>query len=228
MSEQILKVQPRSETGKGPNRRLRASGQVPAVLYARGTASVHFSFVEKDLRAALKTPRRRNTVVTLQFPDGRNFEVLLKDYQVEPVSRAVIHADFMGVHEGTAIRVDVPVRLTGKAKGVVDGGILGQPARFITVECNPKDIPDEIVVDVTPITLGHSIHVSELTPPAGVKYVYSADYPVALVSVAAEETAAATAAAAPAGEVPVVEKGKKAAEGAAGAAAAPAKDAKKK
>jgi large subunit ribosomal protein L25 len=149
--------------------------------------------------------------------------VLFKDYQVDPVSRRLLHADFLEVALDKPVLVKVPVVTTGTAEGVTAGGILSVSTHEVTVEALPDRIPVKIEVDVTPIKMGHSLHVSELASPPGSKIKYATDYVVAYVAVPEKEEVVAAVAAVPGAPA---EGAAAPAAGAAPGAAAPAAGAK--
>jgi large subunit ribosomal protein L25 len=212
MADNVVTAQRREEKGKGPARRLRTKGLIPAVVYGRKSEPTHLAVDPALLLEAIETPHRFNTVLTLQI-EGAEKHVLFKDYTVDPVSRRLLHADFLEVKLDEPVKVEVPVVTTGKAQGVTDGGILSLATHEITLEALPAKIPVRIEVDVTNLKIGSSIHVAELTPPEGCKFRFSSNYVIAFVAVPEKEEVVAPVAAV-AGAVP--------AEGAAAGAAAPA------
>jgi large subunit ribosomal protein L25 len=164
----------RQGTGKGPARQARREGMIPAVLYGAKTAPVPLRVSPKHIQTALAAGA--NTLITLKVEgDGGSRVVMIKDYQVDPVRRALLHADLYEVRMDRAISVEVPIQVAGKAEGVKAGGILEQVHRSVMVECLPDRIPDAIEVDVTPLNIGQSIHAGELTLPEGVKLKTAAD-----------------------------------------------------
>jgi large subunit ribosomal protein L25 len=228
MANNVVNAKHREEKGKGPARRLRAKGLIPAVVYGRKSEPTHLAVDPAAIMKAIETPHRFNTVLTLQM-DGAEKHVLFKDYEVDPVSRRLLHADFLEVKLDEAVKVEVPVVTTGRAVGQAEGGILSIAAHEITVEALPSKIPVRIEVDVTELKIGQSIHISQLKPPDGVKFKFATDYVVAFVAVPEKEEVVAPVAAAVPGAVPGAEgaaapaAGAPGAPGAAGAAgAAPA------
>jgi large subunit ribosomal protein L25 len=209
----------RSATGKGPARRVRNEGKLPAVAYGPGEEGHSIAIYAKDVKAILNAPLGRNTVVTLSV-DGVTSLALLKSYEYHPVTRALEHADFYKVTLDRKIVVRVPFILTGKSKGVAtQGGLLRQIYRELPVVTTPDKIPAKIEADVTNLELGQSLHVRELGLPDGVTVKLDAGQTVAsIVAPEKEEKAAAApgAAAAPAAAAPAKDA----------KAAAPAKDAK--
>src|SRR5512142_3054798 len=220
-STNVLTAKPRSEKGKGPARRLRASGLIPAVVYGLKREPTHIAVDPAALQKAIATPHRFNTLLTLQV-DGADKRVLFREYEVDPVSRKLVHADFLEVELGKAVKVDVPIVTTGKAEGVVAGGILNVSAHSIEVEALPDRIPVAIEVDVTALKIGGSIHIADVKAPEGVKIKFATNFTVAVVTAPEKEEVVAPVAAALPGAVPA--EGAAAAPGAPGAApgAAPA------
>ena len=228
-NRKVLAAEARAEKGKGPNRRLRAKGLIPAVVYGPHREPSHVAVDPALLQKAIATPHKFNTLLTLAI-DGGDKRVLFKDYAVDPVSRKLLHADFLEVEMDKPVRVQVPIAITGRAEGVAVGGILTVSAHEIDVEALPGQIPAQIEVDVTPLKIGGSIHIADVKAPEGVKIRFHTNFTVAVVTAPEkEEVAVPTAAAAPA-EGAAAPAAAPAAGGKAApaAAAAPAKDAKKK
>lgn len=222
VDKSTLEAKAREGSGKGFARKLRGQGLVPAVVYGKHLkAPVHISVDPKAVRAAINTPHKFNTVIQLKLAGGDQ-QVLLKDYQMDPVTRDILHVDFIGVRENEQVKVDVPLVLVGKSQGVADGGLLSQIRREITVWALPNAIPEKIEVDVTALKIAEALHINDVKFPAGVSVKTNVNYTVAVVAApeAAEATPAA-AAAAPAAAAPA-KAGDKAAAPAA-AAKAPAK-----
>ena len=209
-SVNVLIAQARSDKGKGPARRLRQAGFIPAVVYGQKREPTHISVDPSALQKAIATPHKFNTLLTLQL-DGTEKRVLFREYEVDPVTRRLLHADFLEVDMAKPVKVEVPLVTTGKAEGVIAGGILAVSAHDITVEALPGSIPVRIEVDVTPLKIGGSLHIADVKAPQGVKIKYATNFTVAVVS-APEKEEVVVAAVPVAGAVP--------AEGAAGAAPA--------
>jgi large subunit ribosomal protein L25 len=182
----VISAQPREGQGKGPARRLREKGLIPAVVYGQRTKPIVVAVDPTAVLEAIDTPLRFNTLITLKM-EGGDRRVLFKDYQVDPVTRRLLHADFLEVALDQPVKVRVPVATTGKAQGVTDGGILSVATQEIVVEALPEKIPARIEVDVTALKMGQSIHVSEVPVPAGCKLRYTTDYVVAYVAVPEKE-----------------------------------------
>ncbi|WP_375757832.1 50S ribosomal protein L25/general stress protein Ctc [Corallococcus exercitus] len=195
-----LEAQAREGSGKGVARRLRSAGRVPAVVYGKHLkAPLHISVDPKGIRTAINTPHKLNTLIQLKLA-GNEQQVLLKDYQMDPLTRDILHADFIAVSEKEQVKVNLPVVLTGKAAGVADGGLLTQIRRNLEVWALPGAIPLQIEVDVTNLKIAEAIHVNDVKLPEGVSVKTHVNYTIAVLSApeAAEAAPAAAAAAAPA------------------------------
>ena len=211
----------RTEVGKGPSRRIRAQGLVPAVLYGPHTKDpVQLAVDPLLLKKAIQTPFKFNTVISFNLGAAGEKIALLKDVQVDPIERTIIHADFMEVRMNEKVMVKVPVVLTGRPVGAADGGIINQVTRELELFALPKDIPEKLEVDISPLKIADSIHVSDIKFPAGVTPKTKGEITVAVCSAPEKEEVVAPTAA-------VAVPGAPAAAGATGAAgAAPAADAK--
>lgn len=200
----------RSESGKGAASRLRGTGQIPAVAYGKQLPAQTLAVSPDALKAVFASAYGDNNVIELDVEGKDKLTVLLRDYQYHPVSRRLLHADFVQIHLDQPVDVDVPLELTGKAAGVVLGGVLRQVFRKLPIRCLPKDIPVNITHDVTALGLDGHVATKDLALPEGVTVRLPAEQTVAAVVTevvrAEEEAAPAAGAAAPA----------------AGAAAAPA------
>ena len=220
MPEIVVEARPRADFGKNVNRRLRAQGLIPGVVYGAKKEPVPVAVSPKEIGTILRSASGENTLFDLQLDGGRR-KVILKEFQVEPIKGRLLHADFYEVALDQALEVTVHIELSGVPVGVkVDGGILDFVTRELQVECLPTDIPEKIVVDVSELAMGKHVRVSDLKAPERVTILTDPDVVVAhVVAPRAEEVAAAPeAAAAPvegaaAAEPEVIKKGKTAAEG---------------
>ncbi|QDG50090.1 50S ribosomal protein L25 [Persicimonas caeni] len=178
-----LMAERREESGKGAARRLRRAGLLPAVCYGRNTESVALAINLEDLEDAIDTPKGLNTVFTVQL-DGEDTSfdnVILRDYQVHPVKRDLLHVDLMVVEEGQEIEVRVPIEPVGRSLGEREGGKLRLLYPDIKVACVPSAIPEVIEVDVTELGPGGAILASELDFPEGVEPTYKVDFAIARI-----------------------------------------------
>ncbi|HWE23559.1 MAG TPA: 50S ribosomal protein L25/general stress protein Ctc, partial [Myxococcales bacterium] len=165
-----LKAQTRDKSGKGPARRLRAQGLVPAVCYGPYDKQPLMVAIDPEaLTKAIATPHKFNTVLKLEV-DGQTRTVLFKDYEKDPVDGHILHVDFLDVRMDHDVVVNVPVILTGKPVGVTEGGILQQVSRTLPVICKPAQIPEKIEVDVSNLQIAESIHISDIKAPEGVRF----------------------------------------------------------
>ncbi|TKB59800.1 MAG: 50S ribosomal protein L25 [Nitrospira sp.] len=234
-----LTVAVREQAGKGAARSMRRAGKIPAVLYGQGECLL-LTVNPEGLIKILKSQAGSTALISLTVDGAKskpNRTALLRDYQVDPVTGAVLHADLFEISMSKPIRVKVPVKVIGSIPaGVKEGGVLHHNMRDVHIECLPAALPDYIEVDASPLTIASGIHVKELVVREGVRFLDDADQMV--VSVAAPMSdakleALLTSGVGAAGEPEVVAKGKEAgADGAGGAepakagAVAPAGDAK--
>ncbi len=210
------------EAGRANARGLRVNKQVPGVIYGSlepVSVSVHVNDVLK-----YNTRNYENALMNLKSKDSKlNGKVaLIKEVIVNPVTRVPEHVDFFALDMNKAVRVSVEIKVEGKAIGISEGGLLNVVTRQVEVECLPNNIPDAIVVDVTNLALGDSIHAAALTIPDGIKLISKPELTiVAVVEQEEEVVAAPVAAATPAAGAAAPAAGKAAAAPA--AAKAPAK-----
>ncbi len=191
MAENELAVEVREGTGKGPARRLRASGRVPAVCYGRGAKSLGISLDPLALDQLLKgSTAGMNTLIALQVEGGGEYHgkpMLVKELQRNPVSGQILHADLYAVNLQEAIQVSVPIHLEGSPEGVKMGGILDQTLREVELECMPQAIPEELRLDVSELLVGQSLHVRDLSVPEGATLLSDLDLSVVTVATPAVE-----------------------------------------
>ncbi len=173
----------RSTAGKGPARRLRRSGKVPAVLYGPKRPATSILVDDKEFVTKVSALEGSHLIrFRSESSDVADRVALVKDTQFHPVTGAVVHADFYEVDLSVKLRVRVPLHFTGKAIGLVQGGILQPIVRDLEVECLPMYIPEFVQVDVTPLDIHDVLHVSQLHPPAGVTFLYDSDFALVTVS----------------------------------------------
>ena len=166
-----LQAEPRTESGKGVARKLRASGRVPAVVYGKDAEPRLLSVDAHEAELLFTRISVDNTIVSLAL-GGDDIETLVREVQVHPYRQHLLHVDFYRIQKGVALDVDVPLRLDGIPAGVRDeGGLLDHVIHDLSVRCIPSAIPAEIVVDVSHLDVGDSIHVSEIELPEGVEMV---------------------------------------------------------
>jgi large subunit ribosomal protein L25 len=162
-----LQAEVRASRGKGPARRLRAEGKVPAVVYGPGVSPTALSVSPKDLAKALGGEHGRNVVFSLSF-DGKDLLAMVRDLAVDPVTRQILHADFYRVTEDLEVNVVVPVTTHGRAVGVQRGGSLKVSFRELPVRTRPGLIPVSVHIDVSKLDIGQTITIAGLDLPEGV------------------------------------------------------------
>ncbi len=232
----VLEAQTRDSFGKNEARRTRREGKVPAVLYGGdGGRATPIAVAPKPLLRILHSDSGQNTLIQLKLSGAGDSRVLVKDFQLDPITHEILHADFYRVAMDKVLRVTIPIVVHGDAPGVKQqGGILEHIRREIEIECLPADIPEHIDVNVGELMLHQGVRVRDLAVSPKWKPVSDGDMmlvhvimPKAEEAPAPAEAAAATATATPA-EPEVIKKGKKEEEGAEAAAPAAKKEDKKK
>ncbi len=163
-----LKAEIRNDRGKGAARQLRAGGLVPAVYYGRGAETVALTVSPKELREAMSGEMGKNALIELDL-GGEPVKTLMTEYQVHPVTRDLLHADFLKVEDNREVDVEVPLVFVGKAKGTVMGGRLRQVFREVPVRCLPGNIPAKLTYDVTEMQIEDVLRAEALPLPEGVK-----------------------------------------------------------
>ena len=210
-----LEAVKREGRGKNEANRLRAGGRIPAVVYGarkdgQAPEGVAVAVDPKAMMRILRSDSGANTLINLSV-DGSESRVMVKEYQVDPVTHQLLHADFYQLAMDKAITVTVPVVLKGEARGVkLQGGLLDFVTREIQVQCLPTDIPEHIDIDVTELMLNQSIRLRDVAGSDKWKPVTEAETMIVhVVMPKAEESAQAAAEAAPAAAEPeVIKKGK--------------------
>jgi large subunit ribosomal protein L25 len=216
--ETVLEAVRRDRFGRNEAGRIRREGRIPAVLYGGSEAKAEPVAVDpKELMRILHSDSGVNTLISLKLEGQGDTRVLVREYQIDPVSQSLLHADFYRVAMDKLLEVTVPIHLTGEAKGIkAQGAIVDFVHRDIVVECLPGDIPENITVDITELMLHDGIRVRDLPASSKWKPVTEPDtLLVHLVALKVEEEpapadAAAAAVAAPAtpAEPEVIKKGK--------------------
>ena len=212
---------------KNHARRVRVEGKIPAVVYGAGQETVAVAVDPKVVTRILHSESGHNTIFDLNVEGATLVKAMIVDWQHEPIKGKLLHIDFKRIAMDKAMRVSVPVQLTGSPVGVrTGGGVLDQIMREVEIECLPGDIPDHLDVDVTNLELYGAIHISDLPHSGSIKFLGEDTALVAHVTLVKEEAIADAVAAPAAAEPEVAKKGKGDAPAADAAAAKP--DAKKK
>jgi large subunit ribosomal protein L25 len=189
MAEKIVVKAEKKESGnKNSNRRLRAAGKVPVVVYGGGTESVAAVADLKDLAAIIRTDSGVNSVFTIDIDGQENYDVIFQDRQIDPIRGRLIHADLRRFARGEKIEMTVPIHLIGEAKGLEEeGAVLSQAMHTIKVLCEPAKTPDSIDLDVSELEAGHALHVSDLKVGEGIEITEDPETVVASIVIVQEE-----------------------------------------
>ena len=218
--EAVLEATIRESRGKNEARRDRAAGRVPAVLYGIAESgkseSTAIAVEPKALRKILHSESGANTLISLKLAGTGDTRVLVKDYQLDPITHQILHADFYRIAMDKVLRITVSLTVKGEAPGVKQqGGILEYVHRQVEVECLPGDIPEHIEVNIGELMLHQGVRVRDVVVNPKVKVITDADTMLVHVIMPKEEVAATpaadAAAAAPVApaEPEVIKKGKK-------------------
>ena len=213
MAEVSLDVVRREVSGKEVSKKIRKEGRVPAVVYGGHREPVAITVDRKSVAELItRSEHGRRSIFLLKITGtDQQRHAMIKEIQIDPISRKMIHIDFVRVMMDELIKVNVPVHLSGTARGVKEGGVLDWQIRELHVECLPNAIPDAIEVNVDDVGVHQYVHVSDLKAPEGVKILEDPERVVVGVThMRAEvvpEVAAVEADAVPA-EPEVIKKGK--------------------
>jgi large subunit ribosomal protein L25 len=208
-----LAAEARTDTGKGPARRLRAAGKVPAIFYGKKTEPILLAIEVHSFKKAIAKASGSNILLDLEIKQNGGTltkAAIVKESQIRPMDGQFLHFDFLEVFKDQPLEVTVSLEFEGKGPGVDAGGLFQTVARELAISCLPDDIPDSITVDVSRMEIGDSIHVGDITLPKGVTAMVDAGFtlatvtpPVELLEEAEEEALA--------GEAPPEEGGEQAA-----------------
>ena len=183
MGEVSIAVEARAELGKSANRRLRASGRVPGVVYSRKSDPISVSLDPVQLERKIQSSHAGiNTLFDLEGEGsvaGRT--VIVKELQRDPVRGSLLHADFHEIDMTQRLHISVPIHLDGEAPGVGVGGVIEHTLREVELACLPGSIPDEVMANISALEIGDSLHVSDLSFPEGVEVL--TDEALSVVSV---------------------------------------------
>ncbi|OIP93116.1 MAG: 50S ribosomal protein L25/general stress protein Ctc [Syntrophaceae bacterium CG2_30_58_14] len=179
-----LKACIRNQSGKGPARRFRKEGRIPAVFYGRGEEAIHLSVNAAELLKIVRA-KKENVFIKLRIDGEKPMEKLslIKELQIEPVSRRFYHADFYEVRMDHRLTLDVPLHFAGIPVGVVNGGELQHLKRDLKISCLPSVLPDFIEIDVSGLEIGDSIKVQDIRVPEGIAVLDPGDVGVAMVAI---------------------------------------------
>jgi large subunit ribosomal protein L25 len=196
MATATLTATARTERGTGVARKLRQAGSVPAVIYGHGREPQSLAINTREIDKLLSQISAASTVIELTV-GGTTSKTLIREIQRHPVKRNIVHVDFQQLVAGEKVTVSVPLRFHGVPEGVrLSGGILEETMHQVHLRVDPAQIPDHIDVDVTGLTIGHNLHIRDITLPDGVTVLDEPGATVCLVAApkaVVEETVAAEA-----------------------------------
>jgi len=179
-----LAVHVREETGKGPSRRFRQKGQIPAVFYGFEMETVSLAVDRVDFRKAVQGKGGENVLINLTLLEKKELGpqvAMVCDMQMDPIRQEVLHVDFKKIDLKEKVEVAIPIELVGKAEGVNSGGILQQIERELEIRCMPLEIPDRIEVDVSNLEIGESIHIRDISVAEGNEVLSSGEKAIVTV-----------------------------------------------
>lgn len=183
----VIKAEKRDSRGKNEARRMRAAGKIPAIVYGGKGGSVSISAELADLAAILRSDSGANTVFSLEIAGEATTDVIFQDRQIHALKGRLMHADLRRLVKGEKIEMTVPIHLEGEPVGVkMDGGLLEQQLREVKILCEPAKAPDAIIIDVSELGVGDSLHVSDLKVDAGIEIHAPGDALVAAVTMVKE------------------------------------------
>jgi large subunit ribosomal protein L25 len=187
MATAALSASTRAATGKGVARKLRAGGQVPGVVYGHAREPLPLTLDTRELERLLDRIAAASTVIDLAI-DGTPRRTLIREIQRDPVRRVILHVDFMELVAGETVTVEVRIAYEGTPAGVkVGGGIFEEVLHELEIEVDPGNIPDRLVVDISELQIGHSLHVSDIALPEGVQLVTDPEVTICICSAPREE-----------------------------------------
>tara|TARA_B110000037_G_C17024725_1_gene466859 strand:- start:44 stop:655 length:612 start_codon:yes stop_codon:yes gene_type:complete len=167
MDSTPLNTEPRTETGKGSARKLRAKGLAPAVMYRAGEAAMQFAISPKEIQTIFRKSGNPNLILSLNI-EGKSVDCILKDYHKHPVSGEVLHCDFYALKKNEGVPVEIIVRVSGKAAGETLGGKIRFLRRTVRVIAKPADIPAQFTIDISNMAVGDFIRAGDIELPKGV------------------------------------------------------------
>ncbi len=192
-----LTAKVRTETGKGPARRLRQKNWIPAICYGPKTEPLPLSVPENLILKCLREMGEESRLLPLVVDDGTKTErkqVMIRDVQTHPFKRKIIHVDFHEVPLDEPIAVDVPIELVGEPVGVEKGGMLNQIRYTLSIRCLPTEIPEKLSLDVSHLDVGDSLHISDLEGKFPFELLDEGHYTVVTVAAPVAEEVAEEAA----------------------------------
>ena len=161
---------------------LRKEGFIPGIIYGAGQEGIKIAFNARDYTREYKKSIGAVAFFDITI-DGKTYKTFIKEKQIHPLTREIVHIDFLELHKGKPITIDVPINFTGEALGTKEGGVFEIIHRVIQVTCLPKDIPDEISFDISSMNIGDSIHVSDLNVSEDMNIELTDEITIAILNV---------------------------------------------
>jgi large subunit ribosomal protein L25 len=193
MSTASLTATSRAETGKGAARAMRRAGKVPAVIYGHAREAQSLAIDTRELERLLDKIAVETTVVELAI-DGTTKRALIREVQKHPFKKQLVHVDFQEIVAGEKMTVSIPLKFMGQSDGVrTGGGILDIQKDHLMISVDPANIPAAIEVDISQLGIGQSLHVSDITVPAGITLLTDASDTIAIVQAPKVDASAAPA-----------------------------------
>lgn len=165
-----IKVKRRNEIGSKKVKKIRREGWIPGVIYGHGEKSHHIQLKDEDLKRLIHELHSEATLINLDF-EGKEIVAIIREVVRDPLTEKLLHIDFQHIHEDEEVTVHVAIEFEGEAEGVKVGGILNVEHRYLTVRCLPKDMPEDIIVDISELGIGDSLHIIDIDLPLNVKVV---------------------------------------------------------
>ena len=179
MEQKTLSFEARTEFGKGPSRRLRLAGKIPAIIYGHKDP-VSIIIDGREFGTKFKTISE-STIIELS--SGKDtYQVLVKDFQQSIIKDTIDHIDFFEIEKGKSLKAHIPILIVGNAPGTKMGGTLEKKIEMFEIECLPKDLVESIKVDISALELGDSIHVSDIDIPKGIQVLDEGNVTVVTVT----------------------------------------------
>ncbi|MDB4274867.1 50S ribosomal protein L25 [Akkermansiaceae bacterium] len=179
---QTLEATTRQRTGSGVLKQMRREGQLPSVIYGKGTENVNIKVDTKILTDMLAHSASANIIVDLDVEGSGTQTAFIQSTQKDALTGALLHADFLAVDDSTVINASLPVVLHGEPAGVKNGGLLEQMIHTLDIACSPKSLPESIDADVEALEIGESLTIGGLKLPEGVTTVVAEDVLIAIVN----------------------------------------------
>lgn len=184
----VLEVVLREPGSTNAAKRLRREGMIPAVLYGGDREPRPIAVSPRSVIQILQSESGQNSILSLKVADGPEQAALIHDYQVDPITHRLLHADFKRIDMNVAVEVDVPIEAVGVARGVrAEGGIMDLVVRELSIRCLPGIIPDNFTIDVSNLDINDSLHVRDLEIPEGVEVLTELDATVVTIAPPQEE-----------------------------------------